>query len=599
MRNQRSDSEFHGPAFGWFLKVIPDNRPREHVRFLVTLCTVSCLACGFCIVDAHAASRSPVRAQHGMVVTAHPAASEAGVAMLEHGGNAVDAAVAAALVAGVVEPYSAGLGGGGFMLVYSAETKKTVVIDYRETAPAAASRDMYVDADGNAVPEASLVGHRAAGTPGTAAGLSLALTRHGTLPFSVVAEPAIRWAEQGFPAHEAFIENSNRVRGMLQRFDETARVFLNNENELYASGEMVVQTDLARTLRAIADKGPDAFYGGPIADAIVEDMRAHGGLITTEDLAGYRPRTREPVRGVYRGHRIVTMPPPSSGGVHLIQMLNILEGYDLEALGYGSSRTIHVMAETMRRAYADRSKYLGDPAFADVPVAALTSKEYADDLRAQIDLDTAGNSDEIGPGNLSAFQESDHTTHISVVDGHGNAVSMTQTINGPFGCGVVVPGTGILLNNEMDDFVAKPGVPNRYGLTGGEANAVAPGKIPLSSMTPTLVFKDDHLFMVAGSPGGARIITTVLQIILNVLDHGMDIREAIDAPRIHHQWLPDEVRLEPLAAPEDVVQALETRGHGVIEKDVFGNAMAILVDPETGELLGAADPRGVGQATGY
>ena len=545
------------------------------------------------------ASRSPVRAKNGMVVTAHPAASEAGVSMLKSGGNAVDAAVAAALVAGVVEPYSSGIGGGGFMLIYLAEKKKVIVIDYRETAPRAAHRDMFLDENGNVIHEASLVGHRAAGTPGTVGGLTLAAAQYGKLPFAVAAEPAIRWAGEGFRAHEAFVAASREMYKVLARYDETARIFLDQDREPFAFGELVVQRDLAQTLRRIADEGPSAFYQGSIAHAVVADMKAHGGLITERDLADYRPRIREPIRSDYREHEIVTMPPPSSGGIHLVQMLNVLEGYDLKTMGYGSSDAIHVMTESMRRAFADRAEYLGDTAFADVPVRGLISKDYAEALRSTIDLSTASRSVEIAHGNPYPYQQSDHTTHISVVDRNGNAVSLTQTINGRFGCGVVVPGTGILLNNEMDDFSAKPGVPNLFGLVGNEANAIVPGKIPLSSMSPTLVFNNDRLVMVLGSPGGGRIITTVLQVIINVIDHGMDVREAIEVPRFHHQWLPNEIWLEPFAAPTDVVRALEDRGHRVVQKGEFGNAMGIVIDPESGELCGAADSRGVGTAAGY
>lgn len=565
----------------------------------LSLCLISMSLILVGAPQAFAVSTDPVRADNGMVVAAHPVASEAGIKMLEKGSNAVDAAVAAALVAGVVEPYSAGIGGGGFMLVYLAGRHDVVVIDYRETAPRAAYRDMYLDDAGNIIPDASLVGHRAAGTPGTVAGLCLAVEQYGSLPFAVVAQPAIHWAEEGFPAYDAFIEKAKSKRSMLERFDETARLFLSNGGELFKAGDLVVQKDLARTLRRIAEQGASGFYDGPVARAIAAEMKAHGGLITEQDLAGYAPRMRKPIRGRYRGFEVVTMPPPSSGGTHLVQMLNILEAYDLKTMGYGSVDAIHVMAEAMRRAYADRAEFLGDPAFANVPVKGLTSKEYAAALRATIDPKRAGTSSEIGPGEPRRYQESDHTTHISVVDNDGNAVSMTQTINSAFGCGVVVPGTGVLLNNEMDDFSAKPGTPNLYGLVGKEANAVAPGKIPLSSMTPTLVFKGGRLMMVVGSPGGSRIITTVLQVIINVVDHGMGIAQAIASPRIHHQWLPDELQAEPGAFQDAAIQTLEAFGHRVVRKDRFGNAMGIVIDHETHELSGTADPRGVGAAVGY
>jgi gamma-glutamyltranspeptidase/glutathione hydrolase len=547
---------------------------------------------------ATAASRYPVRGARGMVVSAHPAASEAGVEMLRLGGNAVDAAVATALVAGVVEPYSAGIGGGGFMLIRDGSTGQIHVIDYREVAPAAATRDMYLDAKGDVIPGASDVGHLAAAVPGTVAGLHLAQQKYGKLPWKKVVAPAIKWADEGFPADDKYIGMARAEKARLASHPETARTFLARGGEVPAYGATIRQRDLAKTLRLIAKRGPSAFYTGKIAKAIAAEMAANGGLITEADLANYKPREVEPLRGTWRGYEIVTMPPPSSGGVHLIQMLNVLEHSDLSASGWNSSATIHLLAETMRRAYADRAEFLGDPAFVDVPVEGLTSKEYAKDLFTGISRSRATPSASIGHGDPRKY-ESDDTTHLCTIDADGYAVSLTQTINYSFGSGVTIPGTGILMNNEMDDFSAKAGVPNLYGLVGSDANAIAGGKIPLSSMTPTMVLRDGKPVLVVGSPGGARIITTVLNVVLNHLVFGMDVQEAVDAPRIHHQWLPDELRVEPRAVSRDVVRILESMGHKVSEQPEFGSAMAIGVDAETGDFLGAADSRGVGAAVGF
>jgi len=533
-----------------------------------------------------------------MVVSAHPAASEAGVEMLRLGGNAVDAAVACALVAGVVEPYSAGIGGGGFMLIRDGSTGEVHVIDYREVAPAAATRDMYLDDKGEVIPGASDVGHRAAAVPGTVAGLHLAQQKYGKLPWKKVVAPAIKWAEDGFPADDKYIGMARAEKARLMTHPESARAFLGPEGVVPKFGDTIRQRDLAKTLRLIARRGPSVFYTGKIAKAIAAEMAANGGLITEEDLANYKPREVAPLRGTWRGYEIVTMPPPSSGGVHLLQMLNVIEHSDLTALGWNSSATIHLLAETMRRAYADRAEFLGDPAFVDVPVEGLTSKKYAKDLFTGINRSRATPSASIGHGDPRRY-ESDDTTHLCTIDADGYAVSLTQTINYSFGSGVAIPGTGILMNNEMDDFSAKPGVPNLYGLVGNEANAIAGGKIPLSSMTPTMVLRDGKPVLVVGSPGGARIITTVMNIVLNHLVFGMDVQESVDAPRVHHQWLPDELRVEPRAVSKDVVRILESMGHKVSEQPEFGNSMAIGVDAETGDFLGAADSRGVGAAVGY
>lgn len=549
-------------------------------------------------VLAPAASRYPVRGKRGMVVSAHPAASEAGVEMFRLGGNAVDAAVATALVAGVVEPYSAGIGGGGFMLIRDGSTGEIHVIDYREVAPAAATRDMYLDAKGEVIPGASDVGHRAAAVPGTVAGLYLAHHKYGKLPWKKVVAPAIKWAEDGFPADDKYVEMVDANLERLREYHAKSNSHLSFCPTSVSYGDTIRQPDLAKTLRLIAKRGPSAFYTGKIAKAIAKEMAANGGLITEEDLANYKPREVAPLRGTWRGYEIVTMPPPSSGGVHLIQMLNMIESTDLAASGWNSSATVHLLAESMRRAYADRAEFLGDPAFVDVPVDGLTSKEYAKELFTSISRSRATSSATVGHGDPRKY-ESDDTTHLCTIDADGYAVSLTQTINYSFGSGVTIPGTGILMNNEMDDFSAKAGVPNLYGLVGSDANAIAAGKIPLSSMTPTMVLRDGKPVLVVGSPGGARIITTVLNVVLNHLVFEMDVQEAVDAPRIHHQWLPDELRIEPRAIAKDVVRILEAMGHKVSQQAEFGNAMAIGVDAENGDFLGAADSRGVGAAAGF
>ncbi len=547
---------------------------------------------------APAASRYPARARNGMVASAHPAATAAGVEAMRRGGNAVDAAVATALVAGVVEPYSAGIGGGGFMLVRDGRSGAIAVIDYRETAPAAASRDMYLDAAGEVIASASDVGHRAVAVPGTVAGLHEAHRRFGRLKWKAVVAPAIRAAEKGFAVDEKYRALATQELARLRSNPEAARIFLAPAGGVPELGAVIRQPDLARTLRRIAAKGPTGFQEGPVAAAIAADMARSGGLVTLADLQNYRPRTTTPITSSFREYEIVTMPPPSSGGVHLAQMLNVIEHDPIQEWGWNSSRTIHLLAETMRRAYADRAEFLGDPAFVRVPVAGLTSDAYAQSLRRGIDAARASSSSTIRHGDPLPF-ESDHTTHLCTIDRDGYAVSLTQTINYTFGSGVVAPGTGVLLNNEMDDFSAKPGVPNLYGLVGGEANAIAPGKIPLSSMTPTIVLRDGRPVLVVGSPGGARIITTVLNVVLNNLVFGMDPQEAVDAPRIHHQWLPDELRVEPRGISADTRAALEALGHRVSEQPEFGNAMAIGVDGASGEFLGAADSRGVGSAAGF
>ncbi|MCP5154671.1 MAG: gamma-glutamyltransferase [Ectothiorhodospiraceae bacterium] len=528
-----------------------------------------------------------------MIASQEAMASRIGLEVLEAGGNAVDAAVAVGFALAVTLPRAGNLGGGGFMMVHLAEPGATVAIDYRESAPAAARRDMFLGPDGEVDADRSRFSHLSVGVPGTVAGLTLALERYGTLSLSQALAPAIRLARDGIEVSADLASSLAARRDRLARNPAAAAIFLRPDGSPWQAGDTLRQPDLAWTLERIAAEGARAFYRGEIAERIVSDMAAHGGLVTAEDLAGYRAVIREPVSGTYRGLAVKSMPPPSSGGVHLVQILNILEGYPLGFLGHNSADTIHLMAEAMKLAYADRSQHLGDPDFWKVPVAGLTSKAYAARLRAGIDLDRARPSATIRPGDPAPY-ESEDTTHFSVVDAAGNAVANTYTINFSYGAGIVAAGTGILLNNEMDDFSAKPGIPNAYGLVGGEANAVGPGKRPLSSMTPTIVLRDGKPYLVTGSPGGSRIITTVAQVVMNVVDHGMNIAAATAAPRVHHQWLPDELRVED-GLSADTLDILTARGHVVAVKNAMGSTQSILRTDDG--LYGASDPRRPGALT--
>jgi gamma-glutamyltranspeptidase/glutathione hydrolase len=546
--------------------------------------------------DSERAIVHPVFAQHGMVASQEANATRVGVEVLEHGGNAVDAAVSVAFALAVTLPSAGNLGGGGFMLVHTAATGDTVAIDYREKAGSRASRDMFLDEAGNADPKKSLESGLAVGVPGTVAGLALALQRYGTIGLAKAVAPAIELAEHGIRVSPELAASLQNAAERLHRWPSSARIFLHPDGTPYAAGEVLVQSDLARSLRRIAEQGPSGFYDGPVAWAVVDEVGRAGGNLTLEDLEGYQAVMRAPVAGSYRGYEIRSMPPPSSGGVHLIEILNTLEGVPIGSLGQNSAQTIHMMAEAMKFAYADRSAYLGDPDFVDVPVKALTSKAYAKAILGRISRDRAMPASEIRPGDLGPFESAD-TTHFSVVDRDRNAVANTYTLNFGYGTGLVAEGTGILLNNELDDFSAKAGVPNAYGLIGNAANAVAPDKRPLSSMSPTIVLSDGKPFLVTGSPGGSRIITTTLQVIMNVIDHGMNVAEATYAPRIHHQWLPDQLRVEAGLSP-DTVRLLEQMGHHVVTGDTMGSTQSIMVTDQG--LFGSSDPRTPGDLTlGY
>ncbi|MES2229446.1 MAG: gamma-glutamyltransferase [Pseudomonadota bacterium] len=553
---------------------------------------------------ARAASQAPVAAEHGMVVTAQQLATRVGVDVLRDGGNAVDAAVAVGYALAVVYPAAGNLGGGGFMTIRLADGRRTF-LDFREKAPLAASADMYLDKDGQVVKGASTRGHLAVGVPGSVAGLELALTRYGTMKRAALIAPAIRYARDGFVLDAADAAMLATATDALRTDPASAAIFL-NRGEPFRPGQRLVQADLARTLQAIGERGAAGFYQGPVGAAIVASSRAGAGLITQADLDQYRARELTPVECSYRGYGIVSAPPPSSGGVVLCEMLNILEGYPLQALGFGSAQAVHYGIEAMRHAYADRNAWLGDPDFVTNPVARLTSKDYAAKVRRAIAPDRAGVSNDIRPG--TAPHEGSNTTHYSIADRWGNAVAVTYTLNDWFGAKVTAATTGVLLNNEMDDFTIKPGVPNLYGLVQGEANAIAPAKRPLSSMTPTIVTKDGQTVLVLGTPGGSRIVSAVLQTIVNLVDHGMDVQEAVDAPRVHQQWLPEATNLEPFALGPDTRRLLEAMGHRFAGPPPASHLAAILVGAPTlggqpvsaNRFYGANDPRRrSGLALGY
>lgn len=529
----------------------------------------------------------PSYAAGGMVVSQRDSASQIGADILRQGGNAVDAAVAVGFALAVVLPRAGNIGGGGFMLVHLAETGKTISIDYRETAPSAAHSDVYLNSKGDVDDIAHRQGHSSVAIPGTVAGLTLALEKYGTMPLATVMAPAIALARDGFVMdYDTASAIATRVE-MLQRQAHAKKTFFNPDGSVIPQGKLFKQTELAESLSLIAREGQSAFYQGEIAQQIVVDMQRNNGLITLDDLRAYRPVEREPVRGNYRGYDIVSMPPPSSGGVHLIQMLNVLEQFPIAEMGSNSASYLHVLAATMKRAYADRSKHLGDPDFYAVPMSWLTSKHYAKQLAAQIQPNRVVPSVDISPGEPAPYESVD-TTHFSVMDKHGNAVSNTYTLNFSFGSGIVVPGAGFLLNNEMADFSAKAGVAYAFGLLGGTANSIQPGKRPLSAMTPTIVLKKGKPWLVTGSPGGSRIISTVLQQIVNVIDHKMNIASATHTARVHHQWFPDQIEYEASVNP-DAQQLLRELGYSLKPSGTMGSLQSIMW--HDGAYYGSADPR--------
>ena len=565
---------------------------------LAFLCFTSAAAIADPVISPLATAR-PVVARHGMIVSQEAAASRVGLDILKRGGNAIDAAVAVGFALAVTLPRAGNLGGGGFMLIYRADLNQTTAIDYRETAPTATTKDVFLDANGEADPFKSRYSGLAIGVPGTVAGLELAWRKYGSgkLPFADLVAPAIALARQGLTVDDDVADSLPLAAKALARHPASARIYLRPDGSILQTGDHIALDDLAATLEAIAVKGIGGFYSGPVAQKIIEAVNAAGGRMTIEDLANYRAVERQPVIGTYRGYTVVSMPPPSSGGAHIIEILNILEGFPLAAQGLNSAASLHELAEAEKLAYADRAAWLGDPDFIKIPLAGLTSKAYAEHLRGLIAPDRARPAADIRPGEPQRY-ESDQTTHFSIVDSDGNAVANTYTLNLPYGSGLVAEGTGVLLNDELDDFAAKPGAANAYGLMGGDANAPGPGKRPLSSMSSTLVFKDGKLLMATGSPGGSTIISTVSQIILNVVDHGLNVAEAENAPRAHDQLWPDELRIERGMSP-DTIRLLEAMGHKVVVRDAMGSANTI-VRTSDGELEGASDLRQRGTlAVGY
>ena len=538
--------------------------------------------------------RHPIYDKEGMVVSSNILASEIGARVLADGGTAVDAAVAVGFALAVVRPRSGNIGGGGFMLVYSAADGRTKAIDYREVAPVGATRDMFLDTNGNVDVQRARFSHLSAGVPGTVAGLHLAHSKYGKLPWERLLAPAIELARNGIKVSYDMSRALQRTRDRFSRDISSLEYFFKENGEAYLPGERLVQADLAWSLEQIAELGPDAFYHGEIAKKIVAEMKKGGGLIDAESLATYQPIVRDPVRGTYRGYDIVSMPPSSSGGIHVIQMLNILEHFPVREYGVESADNVHLLVEVAKLAFADRSKHLGDEDFYDVPSNWLTSKEYATELAAGIDMHKARPSEDIAPG-VAPEKESVDTTHFSIIDRDGNMVANTYTLNLSFGSGMSVAGAGFILNNEMDDFSSKPGTENAYGLIGGVANSIEAGKRPLSSMTPTMVFKDGRPVLATGSPGGSRIITSVLQMIVNVIDHEMNISVASSAPRMHHQWLPDVIQLESGFSP-DTIRELQRRGHTIRGAGfTIGNVHSVA--RQNGYFVGAADPRRPGSGS--
>jgi gamma-glutamyltranspeptidase / glutathione hydrolase len=556
------------------------------------------------ITAAHAASTAPMAAENGMVVTAQHLATRVGVDVLKDGGNAVDAAVAVGYALAVVYPAAGNLGGGGFMTIQFADGRKTF-LDFREKAPLAATANMYLDKDGNVIKGASTLGHLAVAVPGSVSGLEMALAKYGTMKRAALMAPAIKYAQDGFALEQGDIDLLVTATEEFKKDAATAAIFLNN-GAPFQPGQRLVQKDLAATLKAVADQGEAGFYKGKVAAGIVASSQAGKGIITQADLDQYKTRELKPVECDYRGYGIVSAPPPSSGGVVICEILNVLEGYPLKDWGFRSAQAVHHQIEAMRHAYADRNSYLGDPDFVKNPLDRLLDKNYAAKLRAVIAADKAGVSKDIKPG--VPPHEGSNTTHYSIIDKAGNAVSVTYTLNDWFGAKVTAAGTGVLLNDEMDDFTAKIGVPNLYGLVQGEANAIAPGKRPLSSMSPTIINKDGKPVMVLGTPGGSRIITAVLHTIVNVIDYGMNVQEAVDAPKFHQQWLPETTNVENFALSPDTRKILEGWGHKFAGPQPANHLAAILVGaPSLGgkpvgnlRFYGANDPRrGTGLALGY
>jgi gamma-glutamyltranspeptidase/glutathione hydrolase len=562
-------------------------------NLLLLLLVFNFPAIAYAQVDARAViryddSQHPVLGAAGMVAAQNRLSAESGAQILSAGGNAVDAAIATGFSLAVTLPRAGNIGGGGFMLIHDAASDENLAIDYREMAPLTATRDMYLDENGDVDANRSRFGHLASGVPGTVAGFYAAHQSYGRLPWKQLLQPAIKQARDGIVVTYDLAEFLALRQDRLCRNATACGYYFNQDGSTYEAGDLFVQADLAATLELIADEGPDAFYKGEIARLIAAEMNRGGGLVDAESLAAYEPVIREAVTGSYRGYEIVTMPPPSSGGIHVLEMLNILEHFPIASMGSGSADAIHILTEVARLAFADRSEHLGDPDYYDVPQEWLTSKAYGEQLAATIDMTKARDSTDVSPG-VEPTYESEDTTHFSIIDRDGNVVSNTYTLNFSFGSGIAVPGGGFLMNNEMDDFAAKPGVMNAFGMLGGDANAIDAGKRPLSSMTPTIVFAGGEPWFATGSPGGSRIITVVLQMIVNIIDHGMNIAEAANAPRMHHQWYPDVLFLESGFSP-DTVRLLKERGHDVQDsRSSSGSTQTVAF--KDGLFRGASDTR--------
>ena len=539
-------------------------------------------------------SPDPVRGKDGMVVSSSKISSRVGAGILKKGGNAADAAVAVGFALAVTYHSAGNIGGGGFMVIHTKDGKNTT-IDFRETAPLKAFRDMYLDKNGNFDSTLSSEGVTSTGVPGSVAGMLYVLEKYGTMSLKDVIQPAIDLAENGFILEQKVAESFVPEKKNFYKYPASRKIFFKNENELYGEGDLMKQPDLAKTLRLIRDNGKDGFYKGETAELLIKQIELNGGIITQKDLDNYKPVEREPVKGTYRGYEIISMPPPSSGGIALIEMLNVLENYKFRKEDWGSSSYISKLVEAMKYAYADRTEYLGDADYVKVPMSQLISKKYAKSIFEKIN-DAATPSSEIKHGVFTNFHESDQTTHYSVYDKYGNAVSTTTTLNSSFGNKIVVEGAGFLLNNEMDDFSGKPGVPNQFGLLGSRANSIEPGKRMLSSMTPVIVLKDHKPWIIAGSPGGSTIITVVLQVLMNCIDFDMNIQEAVNAPRIHHQWYPDEIYYEEFGLSEDVKDNLKKMGYKLGGEKTLGRSECIMADKNY--IYGASDPRGYGSAEG-
>lgn len=547
----------------------------------------------FFVLNLSAASKDPLRAKNGIVVSASKLASVVGVEILKKGGNAIDAAAATAFALAVTYPAAGNIGGGGFIVLHLSDGTETT-LDFREKAPAAAFRDMFLDANGNYDPEVSQKGMTASGVPGSVAGLIYAVEKYGRLSLEEVISPAIKLAEEGFPLGYRLAQSFNNYKYIFGKYESTSKIFVKDVS--FEENELFIQNDLAETLKRIKENGRDGFYKGKTAELLVSQSKKMNGYLSLEDLSNYNVAERKPLKGTYKGYDVVSMPPASSGGVAIIEALNVLENFNFSKDEWNSSEYIHTLTEILKYVYADRAKHLGDSDFYPVPISDLISKNYAQEIYRKIGYGAVPSE------KISALQiednESTETTHLSVIDKDGNSVSMTTTLNSTFGNKIVVDGAGFIMNNEMDDFSAKPGVPNQFGLLGGEANSIQPGKRMLSSMTPTIVLKEGKPFLIVGSPGGSTIITVVLQVILNSIDFNMDIQQAIDAPRIHHQWMPDQIDYEKFGLAKDVIDNLLLRGHIIGSKRILGRAEGIMVD-KYGIRYGATDPRGYGGAAGY